>query len=98
MSQGLMGKKVGMTQVFTDNGNLVPVTVIDTTSCAVVGKRTPEKDTYSAITVGFGDIKEKALTKAQLQHFKKANAPLRRHLKEFRVSVEDAAKLNVGDA
>jgi large subunit ribosomal protein L3 len=98
MSQGLIGKKVGMTQVFNDEGNLVPVTVIDASTCAVVGKRTPEKDKYSAVTLGFGEIKEKALTKAQIASFKKANAPLRRHLKEFRVDADAAAKLNVGDA
>ncbi len=98
MAQGLIGKKVGMTQVFTEDGNLVPVTVIDTTSCIVVGKRTPEKDKYSAVTLGFGEIKEKALTKALSGSFKKAGATPRRHLKEFRVSADDAAKLNVGDA
>jgi large subunit ribosomal protein L3 len=97
MAQGLIGKKVGMTQVFTGEGNLVPVTVIDASTCAVVGKRTMEKDAYSAVTLGFGEIKEKALTKAQINSFKKANAPLRRHLKELRLSPEDAAALNVGD-
>jgi large subunit ribosomal protein L3 len=97
MAQGLIGKKVGMTQVFSGEGNLVPVTVIDASTCAVVGKRTPEKDKYSAVTLGFGEIKEKALSKAQLTAFKKANAPLRRHLREFRVEPEHAAKVNVGD-
>ena len=97
MAQGLIGKKVGMTQVFTEDGNLVPVTVIDASDCVVVGKRTPEKDKYSAVTVGSGDIREKRLTQAQIGAFKKAGAPLRRHLKEFRVSADDAAKVNVGD-
>ncbi|MGA9524336.1 MAG: 50S ribosomal protein L3 [Myxococcaceae bacterium] len=97
MAKGLIGKKVGMTQVFTEEGNLIPVTVVDVSSCVVVGKRTPEKDKYSAVTVGFGEVKEKALTKAQVGSFKKANAPLRRHLKEFRLSAEDAAGINVGD-
>jgi large subunit ribosomal protein L3 len=97
MAQGLIGKKVGMTQVFTGEGNFVPVTVIDASTCAVVGKRTMEKDDYSAITLGFGEIKEKALNKAQINAFKKANAPLRRHLKELRLPAEDAAKLNIGD-
>ena len=97
MAKGLIGKKIGMTQVFTEEGNLVPVTVVDVSSCVVVGKRTPEKDKYSAVTVGFGEVKEKALTKAALGSFKKANAPLRRHLKEFRMSAEDAAGMNVGD-
>jgi len=94
---GLIGKKVGMTQVFTEDGNLVPVTVIDASTCVVVGKRTPEKDKYSAVMLGFGEGKEKRLTKAALGFFKKAGTPLRRHLKEFRVNAEVAAKLNVGD-
>ncbi len=96
--KGLIGKKIGMTQVFNEEGNLVPVTVIDVNSCQVVGKRTPEKDQYSAVTLGFGEVREKSLTGAQKGFFKKSNAPLRRHLKEFRVSSEDAAKFNVGDA
>jgi large subunit ribosomal protein L3 len=96
--KGLIGKKVGMTQIFTDEGNLVPVTVIDVSSCVVVGKRTPEKDKYSAVTLGFGEVKEKALSKAQIGNFKKANAPMRRHLKEFRVAVDEVAKMNVGDS
>ncbi|QRK06898.1 50S ribosomal protein L3 [Archangium violaceum] len=96
--KGLIGKKIGMTQVFNEEGNLVPVTVVDVNTCQVVGKRTPEKDKYSAVTLGFGEIREKSLTKADLGFFKKNNAPLRRHLKEFRVSAEDAAGYSVGDA
>ncbi len=96
--KGLIGKKVGMTQVFNEEGNLVPVTVIDTSTCTVVGKRTPEKDKYSAIALGFGEVKEKRLTKAQIGSFKKAGAPNRRLVKEFRVTTEEAAKFNVGDA
>lgn len=96
--KGLIGKKVGMTQVFTEEGNLIPVTVIDINTCTVVGKRTPEKDQYSAVTVGFGEIREKLLTKPELGFFKNANVPLRRHLKEFRVTPEEAASFNVGDA
>ncbi len=98
MSKGLIGKKVGMTQVFGEDGSLVPVTVIDATTCVVVGKRTPEKDKYSAVTLGFGEIREKSLSKARIGAAKKVNAPLRRHLKEFRTSPEEAAALNVGDA
>ncbi|MBX5482492.1 MAG: 50S ribosomal protein L3 [Myxococcaceae bacterium] len=98
MSKGLIGKKVGMTQVFTEEGNLIPVSVIDVSTNVVVGKRTAEKDRYSAITLGFGEVKEKALSKAEIGVFKKNNAPLRRHLKEFRVTPEEAATVNVGDA
>jgi large subunit ribosomal protein L3 len=96
--KGLIGKKVGMTQVFDGDGNMVPVTVIDVSSCIVVGKRTPEKDKYSAVTLGFGEAKEKSLTKAQIGSFKKGNAQARKYLKEFRISADDAAKYNVGDA
>src|SRR4051794_13275856 len=87
-----------MTQVFNDEGNLVPVTVIDVNTCLVVGKRTPEKDQYSAVTVGFGEIREKLLNKPQLGFFKKASATPRRHLREFRVTAEEASAFNVGDA
>jgi large subunit ribosomal protein L3 len=96
--KGLIGKKVGMTQVFNEEGNLVPVTVVDVATCQVVGKRTPEKDNYSAVTLGFGEIREKSLNKPKLGFFKKSGAALRRHLKEFRVSPEEAAGFNVGDA
>lgn len=96
--KGLIGKKVGMTQVFNEEGNLVPVTVIDVGTCQVVGKRTPEKDQYSAVTLGFGEIREKILTLPERGFFKKANVPYRRHLKEFRVTPEEAASFNVGDA
>jgi large subunit ribosomal protein L3 len=97
MSKGVIGKKVGMTQVYSEEGNLVPVTVIDITSCVVVGKRTPEKDKYSAVTLGFGEPKEKRVTKAMAGSFKKAGAKPRRHLKEFRMSAEEAAGFNIGD-
>jgi large subunit ribosomal protein L3 len=96
--KGLIGKKIGMTQIFTEDGNLVPVTVIDASSCIVVGKRTAAKDQYSALALGFGAAKEKALTKAQLGSFKKAGATPRRHVKEFRVSEEEATAVAVGDA
>jgi len=96
--KGLIGKKIGMTQVFTEEGNLVPVTVVDVNTCLVVGKRTPEKDQYSAVTLGYGEIREKNLTKPELGFFKKNNAALRRHLKEFRVSPEEAAEFTVGEA
>jgi large subunit ribosomal protein L3 len=95
--KGLIGKKVGMTQVFNDEGNLVPVTVVDVNTCQVVGKRTPEKDQYSAVTVGFGEVREKSLTKAEVGFFKKGNSPLRRHLKEFRVTPDEASAFNVGE-
>jgi large subunit ribosomal protein L3 len=95
--KGLIGKKVGMTQVFAEDGNLVPVTVIDVSSCIVVGKRTPEKDQYSAVALGFGEVSEKRVNKARAGSFKKANAQPRAHIREFRISPEEVAKLNLGD-
>jgi large subunit ribosomal protein L3 len=96
--KGLIGKKVGMTQVFAEDGSMVPVTVIDVNSCTVVGKRTLEKDKYSAVALGFGEVKEKQLNKARNGALKKAGAKLSRHVKEFRISADEVAKLNVGDA
>jgi large subunit ribosomal protein L3 len=96
--KGLIGKKVGMTQVFNEEGNAIPVTVIDTTSLIVVGKRTPEKDKYSAVQLGLGVAKDKHLSKAQIGSFKKAGAESRRIVKEFRVTVEEAATFTVGAA
>ena len=84
--KGLIGLKVGMTQIFDQEGNAIPVTVIDVTSCEVVGKRTQDKDEYTALVLGFGDAKEKHLTKAQVGSFKKAGAKPKRIVKEFRVS------------
>ena len=94
--KGLIGKKVGMTQVFTEDGSLVPVTVIDASSCTVVDKRTPERDKYSAVTLGFGEVKESRLSRAELGVFKKAGVSPRRHLKEFRVTPEEASAFTVG--
>jgi large subunit ribosomal protein L3 len=95
--KGLIGKKVGMTQVFTEDGSMVPVTVIDTTSCTVVDKRTPERDHYSAVTLGFGEVKEKRLSRAELGTFQKAKIAPRRHLKEFRLTPEEAAAFVIGE-
>lgn len=96
--KGLIGKKIGMTQVFTEEGNRVPVTVIDVSSCLVVGKRTPEKDQYSAVVLGFGEAKESRLNKARQGFFKKTGAAPRQHVKEFRMSADDAAAHQVGEA
>lgn len=96
--KGLIGKKVGMTQVFDQEGSAIPVTVIDVTSCEVVGKRTQDKDAYTAVVLGFEDAKEKHLSKAEVGSFKKAGAKPKRIVKEFRVSPEELAQFNVGDA
>jgi large subunit ribosomal protein L3 len=97
MSKGLLGKKVGMTQIFADDGSAVPVTVIQAGPCTVVGKRTPEKDKYAAVTLGFGEIKEKKLTKALKTHFEKSKAPAKAFLREFRLpDAKDLEALQVG--
>lgn len=95
--KGIIGKKVGMTQIFNEEGNSVPVTVIDLTSLEVVGKRTLEKDQYTAVILGFKDAKEKHLSKAQIGSFKKAGAKAKRVVKEFRVDAATLATFNVGD-
>ncbi len=95
---GLLGKKAGMTQVFAEDGMMVPVSIIDISSCVVVGTRTMEKDSYTAVTLGIGEAKEKHLPKSASAAFKKAGAPLRRTIAEFRVSPEELATFKVGDA
>ena len=87
--KGLLGKKVGMTQIFTEQGEVIPVTVVEAGPVVVTQIKTNEKDGYTAIQVGFEDAKEKALNKPQKGHLAAANT-LKKHLKEFRVdSVEE---------
>jgi large subunit ribosomal protein L3 len=95
---GLVGKKRGMTQIFTNDGSAVPVTVIELCPMTVTQLKSNAKEGYTAVQVGFGDAKEKHLTKAQMQHLKKNSIALKRHLKEFRVSEADLQGLSVGDA
>ncbi|HHZ02963.1 MAG TPA: 50S ribosomal protein L3 [Tissierellia bacterium] len=83
--KAILGRKIGMTQVFTEDGNVVPVTVIESGEMVVVQKKTEEKDGYNAIQVGFGDIKLKNVNKPKKGHFDKANVEPKRFLKEFRV-------------
>lgn len=94
MAKGLLGKKKGMTQIFDDEGNMVPVTVIEAGPCVVTEKRTEEKDGYKAIQLGFEDIKERKLNKPELGQFKKHGLSPKRHLVEFRNFDED---LEIGD-
>lgn len=82
---GILAKKLGMTQVFTDNGECVPVTVLEAGPCVVVCHKTEEKDGYTAIQVGFGLVKESRADKATIGHFKKANLDVRGYLAEFDV-------------
>ena len=95
MKKGIIGKKIGMTQIFDEIGNVIPVTVIQAGPCVVAQKKTVETDGYNAIQLGFSDAKEKHLTKADKGHFEKAGVALKRHLKEFRL--DDISALNVGD-
>lgn len=97
MTLGLLAKKVGMTQVFTDDGLRVPVTVLVLEKNRVIQKRTAERDGYFAVQVGTGAVKEKHLNKAQIGHFKARNAEPTKHLVEFRLSEAEAGKLNEGD-
>ena len=95
MKKGIIGKKIGMTQIFDEIGNVIPVTVIQAGPCVVAQKKTVETDGYNAVQLGFADAKEKHLTKAQKGHFEKAGVALKRHLKEFRL--DDVSAINVGD-
>lgn len=84
-----------MTQIFDENGRVIPVTVVEAGPCVVVQKKTVETDGYDAIQVGFGELREKLVNKPRKGHFAKAGVSLRRTLKEFRM--EDVANYNVGD-
>lgn len=95
MKKAILGKKIGMTQIFTEDGNLVPVTVIQAGPCPVVQKKTAEVDGYCAVQVGFEDKKEKRANKPEKGHFQKAGVPVKKYLKEFKL--DNAAELNVGD-
>ncbi len=95
MKKGIIGKKIGMTQIFDEKGNVIPVTVIEAGPCVVAQKKTAENDGYDAVQLGFADVKEKHMTKAEKGHFKKAGVDVKKHLKEFRL--DDCSAFNVGD-
>ena len=95
MQKGLIGKKIGMTQLFDENGKVIPVTVVEAGPCTVVQKKTIENDGYEAIQVGFGDVKVQRVNKPMAGHFKKADVAPKKVLKEFRL--ENTADVNVGD-
>ena len=84
-TKGLLAKKIGMTQVFTEKGELLPVTVLEAGPCVVIALRANQKDGYGAIQLGFGEVSEKQLNKPAAGHFKKAGVAARRHLRELRL-------------
>lgn len=96
-TKGLLAKKIGMTQVFTENGELLPVTVLEAGPCTVVALRAVQKDGYGAVQLGFGAVKDKKVTKPQAGHFKKAGVAPHRHVREVRLK-GDGASYEVGQA
>ena len=95
MKKGIIGKKLGMTLIFMEDGSVIPVTVIEAGPCPVTQKKTTETDGYEAVQLAFEDIREKLVNKPAAGHFKKAGVSPKRHLKEFRL--ENTAEMNVGD-
>ncbi len=95
MALGLIGEKVGMTQIFDEAGEAIPVTVIKAGPCKVVDIKTPERDNYTALKLGYGFIKEKKVKKPQKGYFEKQGVELKKVLKEFRI--EDVSEYKVGD-
>ena len=95
MKKAIIGKKVGMTQIFDETGKVIPVTVVEAGPCVVTQKKTEETDGYTAVQLGFEDIKESKLTKPEAGHLKKAGVEAKKYLKEFKL--ENAASMNVGD-
>ena len=94
MKKGIIGKKLGMTQIFDEKGNVIPVTLIEAGPCVVAQKKTVENDGYAAVQLAYEDAKEKHLTKAELGHLKKAGVSPKKHLKEFRL--EDTSAYEAG--
>lgn len=95
MKKGLIGKKIGMTQIFDEKGNMIPVTVIEAGPCAVVQKKTTENDGYEAVQLGYGDMKANKVNKPMKGHFAKADVAPKKVLKEFKLA--DTSSVNVGD-
>ena len=94
MKKALLGKKLGMTQIFNEDGKVIPVTVIEAGPCTVVQVKTKDADGYEAVQLGFGDIKDKHINKPEKGHFAKSKLAAKKHLREFRV---DSADVKVGD-
>ena len=95
MNKGIIGKKIGMTQIFDEKGNVVPVTVIEATPNVVAQVKTVETDGYNSIQLGYGEVKDKHINKPEKGHFAKANVEAKKHLREFRL--DDVQNVKVGD-
>ena len=95
MQKAIIGKKVGMTQIFDESGKVIPVTVVEAGPCVVTQKKTNETDGYTAVQLGYGDVADKKLSKPEAGHLKKAGVAAKKHLKEFKL--DNAADMNVGD-
>ena len=95
MQNGIIGKKIGLTQIFDEAGKVVPVTVVEAGPCVVVQKKTTENDGYAALQLGYGDVKVQRMNKPLKGHFDKADVACKKTLKEFRL--DDCDALNVGD-
>jgi large subunit ribosomal protein L3 len=93
MKKGLIGKKIGMTQIFSEAGKVIPVTVVEAGPCVVVQAKTEENDGYTALQLGYGDVSPKAVNQPRQGHFKKNDLPFKRHLREFKLEGE----YNIGD-
>ena len=93
--KAIIGKKVGMSQIFDENGKVIPVTVIEAGPCVVVQKKTSEKEGYEAVQLGFEDVPERKLSKPEMGHLNKAGVAPKKYLREF--NLENADELNVGD-
>jgi large subunit ribosomal protein L3 len=98
MRMGLLGKKIGMTQVFSDDGERIPVTAIQAGPCYVTGKRTDDTDGYSALIIGFDEKPTRLTKRPEMGQFKKAGVAPQRHVREFRLPAEDVAKYELGQA
>ena len=93
--KAIIGKKVGMSQIFDENGKVIPVTVIEAGPCTVVQKKTSDKEGYEAVQLGYEDIPERKLSKPEMGHLNKAGVAPKKYLREF--NLDNAAELNVGD-
>lgn len=95
MKKAILAKKIGMTQLFLEDGKLLPVTVVEAGPCVVIQKKTVETDGYNAVKVAFGEIREKLVNKPKKGEFAKANVEAKRYMKEFKL--DDVSNINVGD-